>query len=304
MPPIASGGSLNRQGLYLAFAAFGMWGLVPIYFKAVADVTALEVLAHRVVWSVVFLSGVILATGRGAALYRLLLSPKSLAMLSLSALLIGLNWLVFIWAVSHDRILETSLGYFIGPLVSVFLGTLFLAERLRGLQWLAVGLAALGVLNQVIHLGYLPWVTLSLAFSFSIYGFVRKRLGVDSTLGLSIETLLMLPLAAGYLWWLHSTGEMQFYFTGASISWLLVAAGLVTSLPLICYASAANLLPLSILGLTQYITPSTTFVLAIVVYNEAFDPGQLLTFCLIWAGLAVLTFEGLRYQRRLLKEPV
>lgn len=288
----------SRAGLLNALAAFGMWGLVPIYFKAVASVGALEVLAHRVIWSVLFLALIIGLSNRWQSFRRLLQTPRLLFLLLLSAVLIAINWLVFIWAVADGRILETSLGYFISPLVSVFLGVLFLGERLRSTQWLAVGLAGLGVLWELWQVGYLPWVALSLSGSFGLYGLLRKKIAVDATLGLSVETLVLLPAALAYLVWLANSGEMHFVSAGASISWLLAAAGLVTSLPLICYAAAANRLDLSVLGLVQYLTPSITFFLGVFVYNEPFDSGKLVTFSLIWLALIIFTADSWRFRAR------
>ena len=287
----------SRIGLLNALAAFGMWGLVPIYFKAVASVGALEVLAHRVVWSVLFLALIIGVSNRWVAFRQLLKTPRLLALLLLSAVLIAVNWLVFIWAVADGRILETSLGYFISPLVSVFLGVLFLGERLRPVQWLAVGLAGLGVAWQVLKVGYLPWVALSLSVSFGFYGLLRKKMAVDSTLGLSVETLVLLPASLGYLAWLANTGELSFIHAGVSISWLLVAAGLVTSLPLICYAAAANRLDLSVVGLVQYLTPSITFFLGVFIYDEGFDSTKLVTFSLIWLALIIYSADRWRWRR-------
>ncbi|MDM3870388.1 EamA family transporter RarD [Porticoccus sp. W117] len=286
--------SRTRIGLYNALGAFAMWGLVPIYFKSLAQVGALEILAHRVLWSLLFLLVVMWLTARWQSFLAILRNRRLMGWLLCSSLTIAINWLVFIWAVAEGRILETSLGYFITPLMNVFLGVLFLGERLRPAQWAAVALAAIGVAWQIGQVGYLPWVALVLSVSFGLYGLLRKKVSVDATLGLGVEVLVLLPLAAGYLLGLAASGEMAFVAQGSTITGLLLAAGLITSLPLLCYAAAANRLNLSVVGVVQYLTPSITFFLAVFFYKEAFDSNSLITFAFIWLALAVFTVDGLR----------
>ncbi|MEH6576948.1 MAG: EamA family transporter RarD [Amphritea sp.] len=213
-----------NKGIYFAIAAYGMWGLVPIYFKALEHITSLEVLAHRVIWSVVLLALVLAMGNRWRKLLPLLKQPRLIGALALTAVIISVNWLVFIWAVSEGRILETSLGYFINPLVSVFLGMLFLQVRLRTGQWFAILLAAIGVVYQLFLLGSLPWVALVLAFCFGFYGLLRKQIPVDALSGLFIETLLLSPIVAVYLFWLKQQGQLQFIHEGTSSTMLLLAA--------------------------------------------------------------------------------
>jgi len=282
----------HQKGILFALAAYGMWGLVPVYFKAVDHISPLEVVAHRIIWSVAFLALFIAATGRWHDVLCSLRQKRLVMGLTLSALVVSLNWLVFIWAVGQERILETALGYFINPLISVLLGMVFLQERLRTMQWLAIALAATGVGYQLILLGNLPWVALVLACSFGLYGLLRKRLAVDAFSGLLIETLLLSPVALGYLLWIAAQSEMKFLESSNNI-WLLLAAGLVTSLPLICFAAGARRLTLTLNGLLQYIAPSIAFLLAVWVYNEPLDSDKLITFACIWLGLILFTVESL-----------
>ncbi|MEH6579992.1 MAG: EamA family transporter RarD [Amphritea sp.] len=288
----------HKKGVYFAIAAYGMWGLVPIYFKALEHVSSLEVLAHRVIWSVALLTLVLAVGSRWRKLMPLLKQPKIVGALTLTAVIVSVNWLVFIWAVSQGRILETSLGYFINPLVSVFLGMLFLQERLRPGQWMAILFAAFGVGYQLFLLGNLPWVALVLAFSFGFYGLLRKQIPVDAVSGLFIETLLLLPVAGIYLFWLAQQGQLQFFNEGTSSALLLLAAGIVTSLPLLCFTAAARRLSLTLIGLLQYIGPSITFFLAVFYYHEPMDSNRMITFLFIWAALVIITIEGVMVQQR------
>lgn len=285
-----------HKGLVLALSAFLLWGLAPIYFKAVSDISPLEVLSHRILWSVLILIVVVFWRRQWTVLRNL--GWSTVKPLLFSSVLVSCNWLVFIWAVGQGRILETSLGYFINPLISVFLAMLFLGERLRRLQMLALAFAALGVMNQIIIVGSLPWVALALAISFGLYGLIRKQLSVDPVLGLLLETLLLLPLALGYLLYLAQTGKLVFGQAGAGINALLMFAGLVTTLPLLLFAAGTQRLSLTVMGVAQYTAPSMTFLLAVLWYQEAFDSRQLFTFLFIWAGLALFTFEGFRHHGR------
>jgi len=290
--------SEQRKGILFALCAYGMWGLFPIYFKSVAAVSPLEVLSHRIIWSVIFLALFIIATGRWQTLLGNLRPTKVLASLGASAVLISINWGVFIWAVGQGHILETSMGYFINPLVSLLLGMVFLGERLRSVQWIAISMAVAGVAYQLILLGSLPWVALVLACSFGTYGLLRKQIVIDPFSGLLIETLLLSPFALCYLFWLEQQNQLTFLSGSIATSWLLIAAGIVTSLPLICFAAGVKRLTLTINGLLMYITPSITFMLAVVVYDEPMDLNRLVTFALIWAGLILFTAEGIWRGRR------
>jgi len=291
-----------RQGVIFALAAYSIWGIAPVYFKSVAHVPAFEVLVHRIIWSVVFLLLFIGATGRLGKVMAVFKQPRLLGGLVVTALIISLNWLVFIWAVAEGRILETSLGYFINPLISVFLGMVFLSERLRPMQWLALSFAAMGVLYQLIEFGSLPWVGLVLAFSFGFYGLLRKQLVVEAVPGLFIETLIVLPVGLIALGWMQSEGTLVFGHQSLQTDLLLIAAGLVTTFPLLFFAGAARRLALSMIGFFQYLAPSITFVLAVYVYEEPLDSSKLVTFALIWLGLLLFTGENRLASRRQRKQ--
>ena len=291
-----------RQGVIFALAAYTIWGIAPVYFKSVAHVPAFEVLVHRIIWSVVFLLLFIGATGRLGKVMAVFKQPRLLGGLVVTALIISLNWLVFIWAVAEGRILETSLGYFINPLISVFLGMVFLSERLRPMQWLALSFAAMGVLYQLIEFGSLPWVGLVLAFSFGFYGLLRKQLVVEAVPGLFIETLIVLPVGLIALGWMQSEGTLVFGHQSLQTDLLLIAAGLVTTFPLLFFAGAARRLAFSMIGFFQYLAPSITFVLAVYVYEEPLDSSKLVTFALIWLGLLLFTGENRLASRRQRKQ--
>jgi chloramphenicol-sensitive protein RarD len=290
--------SEQLKGIYFAAAAFIMWGFVPVYFKWVDHIEPLEVLAHRVVWSVVFLALFIALTQRSGEVFQLLKRPRIVSSLALSALVISLNWLVFIWAVGQERIIETTLGYFINPLLNILFGMIIFGERLRFLQWLSVGLAACAVAYQVFLLGELPWVALTLACCFSTYSVLRKKIPVDSVSGLFIETLWLLPISLAYMGWLYSQNAFQVLSTDIDTVWLLLCAGLVTSLPLLAFASGARRLSLTLIGLLQYIGPSIAFMIAVFYYDEPMDQQRLVTFIIIWIALALFSIEGILFQRR------
>ncbi|EJI1280936.1 EamA family transporter RarD [Vibrio vulnificus] len=285
-----------RQGVLLALGAYTMWGIAPIYFKSLAAVSPLEILSHRVVWSF-FLLAALLHFGRHWRTVRDVLTSKSkMLYLVTTAILVGANWLIFIWAVNANHMLDASLGYYINPLINVLLGMLFLGERLRKLQWFAVTLAACGVLVQLVVFGSVPIVAIALAFSFGFYGLLRKKVSVDAQTGLFIETLVMLPAAAIYLLFIADTPTSNMLANPSQLNLLLIAAGVVTTLPLLCFTGAATRLKLSTLGFFQYIGPSLMFLLAVLIYGEAFTSDKALTFAFIWGALVVFSFDGLRYR--------
>jgi chloramphenicol-sensitive protein RarD len=286
-----------KGGLY-ALGAYGFWGVAPIYFKWVKDVPALEILSHRVLWSFVLLTVLILLGRKRQTVRNVFGTPSKFAWLVVSGLLVACNWLLFIWALQNDRMVESSLGYFINPLVSVVLGVLFMGEKLRILQILAVLFALVGVANEVVSLGSLPWVAVSLALSFGFYGLVRKRVGVESMVGLAIETALLAPLSLGYLIWVYQSGELVFGQAGWQINGLLLLAGVVTTFPLVCFGAAALRLSLSMLGFFQYLAPSMMLLLALFVYDEPFRHGQIVSFSFIWLGLIIFTLENVYHGRR------
>jgi chloramphenicol-sensitive protein RarD len=267
---------------------------VPIYFKAVAEIPAFEIIAHRVLWSLALLAGVLALTRNRSGWDALRADPALWARVGFAALLVTANWLVFVWAVNAGRVLETSLGYYINPLVSVLFAFLFLGERLRPLQLVALACAAAGVVNQVAALGQLPWVSLVLAVSFAGYGLMRKRIPLDATSGLFFETLLAAPLALGYLLWLGTGGRLGFGSFGLRTDVLVALSGVVTAVPLVLFAAGARRLRLTTMGFLQYIAPTLTFLLAVFAYDEPFSARQGWTFALIWGGLAFYTLDLLR----------
>jgi len=292
---------LDRGGVIAALAAFTFWGLVPIYYKGLEDVGAWEVLAHRVLWSVPLLI-LFLAIRDGKNFWKRLRLPlTSIAWLVLSGMVVSINWVVFVWAVAHDHILDTSLGYFITPLINVLLGYLILKERLSVLQVIAVLVATTGTIYLAWYLGRPPWIALTLALSFGVYGLLRKRLDVGPMLGLLWETSLMLLPALAYLFWLSSQSGMQFLNMSRGIDLLLVGSSLVTVLPLIWFNMAAQKLPLSILGFFQYLAPSMSFLIAVFLYGEPFTSGHAVAFICIWFALALVSVEPFRRMKKRLR---
>jgi chloramphenicol-sensitive protein RarD len=289
----------QRSGAAYALAAFGFWGVVPIYYKALDGILPADVLAHRIVWTVVM--GALLLTLRRdwPRLRPVFRSRRTLATLFLSAVLVSTNWLVFIYALQTDRVLDASLGYYINPLVNVLLGMALLGERLNRARICAVLLAATGTLILAVSYGRPPWIALILAFSFGFYGLVRKRTDVPVLGGLFVETAFLFPLAAGTILLLGREGSGAFLSLGLATDMLLVAAGPVTMLPLLWFTKAARRLPLNAVGLFQYLGPSLSFLLAVFLYHEPFTTAHLITFGCIWAGLAIVTVDGLRQARRL-----
>ena len=288
----------SRQGVLLAIGAYTMWGIAPIYFKSIAEVSPLEILSHRVIWSF-FLLAALLHFGRHWRSVRDIIKNKTKMMFLVStAILVGANWLIFIWAVNSNHMLDASLGYYINPLINVLLGMVFLGERLRKLQWFAVVLAGCGVLVQLIVFGSVPVVAMALAISFGFYGLLRKKVSVDAKTGLFIETLLLLPVAAVYLLFVADTPTSNMLTNPLTLNSLLIAAGVITTLPLLCFTGAATRLKLSTLGFFQYIGPSLMFLLAVLMYGEPFTMDKAITFVFIWGALVVFSFDGLRNNRR------
>lgn len=291
----------TRQGVMLALAAYFIWGIAPAYFKLIWFVPADEILTHRVIWSFFFMVALISVSRQWPQMKRLLQTPKKIALLALSAVLIGGNWLLFIWSVNNNHMLEASLGYFINPLVNVLLGMLFLGERFRRMQWLAVLLAATGVLIQLWTFGSLPIIALGLAFSFAIYGLVRKKIAVDAQTGMLVETLWLLPAAAVWLFGITDSPTSHLSSNPWSLNLLLVAAGVVTTIPLLCFTGAATRLRLSTLGFFQYIGPTLMFLLAVIFYGEVPGTDKMVTFAFIWSALALFIIDAVYTQRRVRK---
>ncbi len=285
-------------GVIYALLCYGLWGLTPIYWKAIEYVPAQELLAQRVVWSALFLAGLLLIMGRFHELKPILVDFRRLRWLMLSAALISVNWGTYIWTVESGHIMQASLGYYINPLVSVLLGRVVLQERSRPLQWAAIALAAAGTLNLAFSYGVVPWLSFILAFSFGFYGLVRKMAPAGPMVGLLVETLLIGPVALGYLGWLHHHGAGHFGNGDRFTDLMLAASALVTALPLLWFTNGAKRLRLSTMGLFQYIAPTGQLLLAVLVYGEVFTRAYAMTFALIWFALALYTFDTVRVQRR------
>jgi chloramphenicol-sensitive protein RarD len=281
-------------GLLYGVLAYLIWGFFPVYFKAFGSVPPLQIVSHRIAWSVVFLLLLSLRPGRWGAIRTALSDRRSLLILVTTALLIATNWLVFIIAVGHAQVLQSSLGYFITPFVSVLLGLLFLKEQLRRLQLVALSLAAIGVITLTVRYGGIPWTALILATTFGSYGLLRKVVKADALAGLTVETILLAPLACGFLLYAAWRGEGAFLFSGLTVDLLLVSAGVVTAVPLLLFAAAARRLRLATIGFLQYITPTMHFLLAVIVYGEPFTSAHLASFLCIWAGLVVYSWDAWR----------
>lgn len=301
-PNTVAAASDGNAGIWYTVFAYLAWGLLPVYWKALEALPALEILAHRVLWSFL-LTAVLLFVGgsRWREVRQVLRSGRTLLTYLLISLLISANWLIYIWAVNAGFIVETSLGYFINPLVSVLLGVLVLREPMRGGQWIAIAVAAAGVSYLTIRYGSLPWIGLSLAGSFAIYGLLKKTTTVSALTGFAFETAWVFPLAAGYLLYLNSTGAGALGHTSLNTTLLLIGTGFATALPLIFFAAGAKRIPLSIVGLLQYIAPTLGFLLGIFVYNEPFNQDRLIGFSLIWLALVIYTVEGIYTRRKRLR---
>jgi chloramphenicol-sensitive protein RarD len=291
----------QKIGGSFAVSAYTLWGIAPLYFKQLAFVPAMEILLHRIVWSFLLLAIILTVLQQWPKVQAVLRQPKLLAAMLGTALLLAGNWGLFIWAVNNGHMLDASLGYYINPLLNVLLGMLFLGERLRKLQWAAVVLAAIGVMFQLITYGSLPWIALVLASSFALYGLFRKKLAVDAISGLFVESLLLLPLALWYWWSVADSGAANLMANSLSLNLTLMAAGIITTIPLLCFIAAARRLQLSTMGFFQYIGPSFMFVFGVFLYQEPLASERLLTFGLIWTALLVYsldTFWQLRQGRR------
>ncbi len=288
----------EKQGVIYAILAFIFWGLVPIYFKLVSSVSPMEILIHRILWSVLFLSILIVVTKQTRALKKILKDKKKMKILFLTSILVSSNWLIFIWAISNDKITEASLGYYINPIVNVILGILFFSEKPTKLQKIAILFALFAIVNEIISFGSIPLVSVPLALTFGFYGMLRKKISLPSVAGLYIETLLISPFAIVYFIYLVYTSANMFVFPPNYISWLLVCAGLITVIPLLWFNAATTRISLVKLGFLQYIGPTLAFLLGVFVYHEPFDEKKLITFAFIWVALIFFTMDS-RYSKKL-----
>jgi chloramphenicol-sensitive protein RarD len=280
-------------GMLYAAAAYILWGLFPIYFKALQNVPPIEILSHRMVWALAFLLIVLTWRRQWAWAPKVLRQPKVLAGFAASAVLLSVNWFIYIWSVNNGHVVDSSLGYFMNPLVNVLLGFLLLHERMRPTQWVAIALAAVGVAWLTWQAGHPPWIGLALAFSFGTYGLLRKTATLGALEGLSLETILLFPIAFAYLAFLAWNGNNAFLQAPASSKWLLAAAGPITAVPLLMFAAGARRIKMSTLGLLQYIAPSIQLLLGVCLYNEPFGGERLAGFAVIWSALALYSLEGL-----------
>ncbi|MFF5522664.1 EamA family transporter RarD [Streptomyces coeruleorubidus] len=275
-----------------------MWGLVPLFWPLLKPAGALEILAHRMVWSLVFVGAALLVLRRWAWAGELLRQPRRLGLVAVAATFITLNWGLYIWSVNSGHVVEASLGYFINPLVTIAMGVLLLKERLRPVQWLAVGTGGAAVVVLTVGYGRPPWISLGLAFSFATYGLVKKKLNLGGVESLAAETVVQFLPALGFLVWLTARGDSTFTTEGAGHAVLLASAGIVTALPLVCFGAAAIRVPLSTIGLLQYLTPVFQFLLGVFYFGEAMPPERWAGFALVWLALTLLTWDALRTARR------
>ena len=285
------------RGFTATILAFAVWGVLPVYWKLIRDVSPLEILAHRIIWSLVLLVFLLSIQRKWADVAKAASTPSVLRTLIITGSIIAANWLLYIWTVNTNRVVEASLGYYINPLVNILFGFIFFKDKLRKLQWAAIALAASGVLYQLLKLGELPWASLGLAFTFGTYGLLRKIVNVDSSVGLFIETLLLSVPAMLVLGYMEMHGMMFFCHTGMGTDLLLIGTGVVTSIPMVTFVYGAKRLSLVTVGILQYLSPTISFFLGIFVYGEPFSPVQLTTFACIWGALAIYTVESILFLR-------
>lgn len=292
-----------NKGILSGLGAYALWGFFPIYWKYLHDVPALQVIGHRIGWSFLLLIAIILVSGQWKEFRSSVLHPKVIGIYTIAAILLSVNWLVYVWGVNAGFIVETSLGYFINPLLSVLLGVLFLRERLRPTQWIPVSIAAIGVIYLTAIYGRLPWIALSLAFSFGFYGLVKKLAPLGSLHGLTLETGIVFPVALIYLLIIEVSGSGAFLHQSILIDVFLIGAGVVTTIPLLMFASAARQIPLTVVGLLQYIAPTLQFLIGIFLYKEPFDRSHLIGFGIVWVALIIFWVENY-LSRRVPVEPI
>jgi len=288
---------MNPRGMWLAAGAYLTWGLFPLYWRWLEGIPALQLLGNRIVWSFVLMLGILVAQRRWRQFRPLASDRRVLGIYALAAVLIGVNWMIYVWAVTSGYVVESSLGYFINPLLSVLLGMIFFQERLRSGQWLPLALAAAGVAYLTYTYGSLPWIALTLAFSFGFYGLVKKKAPLSAAYGLTLETGVLFLPALAYLAYCSLIGTGALFHSDAITNLLLIGAGVVTAVPLLMFASAVRLIPLSVVGLMQYIAPTMQFLLGVLVFKEAFTKQMAFGFSLVWLALIILWVEGYRANR-------
>lgn len=292
------------RGALAATSSFLIWGIVPAYWKQMQGVSAFELITHRIAWSLLFLLGVLWWQKNLRALRPAFTEPRTFGLNLLSSVLLAINWTVYIWAVNSGHVIESSLGYFLVPLVNVALGSALLHERLRRPQWIAIGFATAGVGVLLTRAGHVPWIAITLAVTWAGYGLLKKRSALGSIAGLTVETILLFPLAAGLLLWWHHTGEGALGRVDLRLHLYILSVGVVTAIPLLLFAYGAQRIRLATLGLLQYLAPSVQFLIGYLVYREPFDTARLQAFSLIWCGLALYSADAFWTQRRMLLKSV
>lgn len=286
-----------KKSIGYGIVAYALWGLFPLYWKLLHDVSAIQIIGHRVFWSFVLLIIIILATKQWKNFRAVAFNRKTLGIYAVASFFLTVNWLIYVWGVNEDYVIETSLGYFINPLLSVLFGVFFLRERLRPAQWIPVALATFGVVWLTVEYGRLPWIALALAVSFGLYGLFKKISPLGSLYGLTLETGIALPLALGYLLFVNFNESGAFLHRGAATDIYLMGAGVVTTIPLLLFASAAKEIPLNMIGILQYLTPTLQFLIGVFVYKEYFDHIQLIGFGAVWLALIVFWVENMLARR-------
>ncbi|MYW02236.1 EamA family transporter RarD, partial [Streptomyces sp. SID3343] len=288
----------ERRGLLLGMTAYALWGLFPLYWPHVKPAGAVEILAHRMTWSLLCMVVLLAVLRQWAWIREILRSPRTIGTVALAAVMISINWGTYIYGVNHDQVVETSLGYFITPLVLIGIGVVVLGERLQALQWVAVSMGVGAVVVLIVAYGRVPWIALTLAASFATYGYVKKRMNLPAIHSMAVETAVMFLPALGYLMWLAWSGDSTFGHEGAPQALLLTITGVITVIPLLCFAVAANTVPLSRIGMLQYLAPVIQFAIGVAVYHEPMPASRWAGFALVWVALALLTFDAIRQSRR------
>ena len=291
----------QRRGLLFGITAYGLWGVLPLYWTLLEPAGAVEIIAHRILWSMGTMGLLVLLLRRTSQLRAILADRRTLGLLVSAALVITVNWVVYVYGVNNEMVVETSLGYFINPLVTVLMGVFLLGERLRPLQWGAIAVASIAVVVLTIDYGRLPYVALALAFSFGTYGLLKKTADVGAVESLAVETTVVAPLAAAYVAWLVATGDSSFGAEGTGHAVLLISTGIITAIPLICFGAAAIRVPLTTLGLLQYLAPTLQLLLGVFVMDEAMPASRWVGFVLVWIALAIFTVEATNHRRRQLR---
>lgn len=287
----------QRRGLILGVVAYLIWGAFPLYWPLLEPAGAFEILAHRLIWSLVVMTGLVIGLRRAPQFWALVRDRRTLGLLALAAVTVTTNWATYIWGVNHGRVVETSLGYFVNPLVTMLLGVLILRERMRPLQWCALGIAAVAVAVLTLDYGHVPWIALILACSFGTYGLAKKQARAGAFESLALETALVAPFALAYVVGLAAAGRSHFTSEGTGHTLLFVSAGVVTAVPLICFGAAATRVPLVTLGLLQYLAPILQLALGVLHFHEPMSTGRWVGFAIVWAALAVFTADSLRQWR-------